>query len=279
MGGIYGVTAKGVTAVTCAVDSKRVSRVQNPTDGHLVKLSVWMDGNGAGLQDQHHRAVVYSTGGTLLAQGTDVVVLKGAAPAWVDFPFVAPVFLDGAADYDYGIHSGGTEASSRVFAVDPDGAGGKDNTDTYSDGPAAAFGAATARTYRMSLFASWVNEWSPPVGVDDFYIGRLPWWESQRVFGAGNAASAPILQADVGWHGDALDEETGAFCLVQEGSEWEQLIGERIRLTRVDGGESVFVYVHNRWAIEDNLSVSRRAFIALGFPAADNFRCKVEVME
>lgn len=238
-----------------------------------------MDGLGSGTGNQAHRAVVYDVAGNLLATSAETVVVDGQAAGWVDFRFPAPVLL-AAGDVDVGLISGGASNSSRVYVDDPDGAGGKFNADPYSDGPTTVFGAATALTARTAAFVTYVLDWQEPANVDDFYLGRLPFHESQRAFGEGGPVASPVFHVNCGWHGTDLDDETGAFAIVQEGSPLEVLIGERLRISRVDKFDAgqVYVFCHNRFPVVDEISVPRRMFLALGYPAADNFRVKVEVM-
>jgi hypothetical protein len=149
----------------------------------------------------------------------------------------------------------------------------------YPSGAPNPLAAQEAHADQRSLFASYVKAWALPPNVDDFYIARLPWEASQSVFGNGGVLALPIFHADVGWHGTDLDDEEGAFAIVQEGSVLEALIGERVRI-RTDqlSAGVVFAFVHNRYPIVDDISLTRRAFLELGFLAADNVRCVIEVM-
>lgn len=150
---------------------------------------------------------------------------------------------------------------------------------TYAGGAPATLVSTETVTNQRSLFATYVKAWTLPDDVDDFYIARLPWEAGQSVLSNGGVLKLPVFHADVGWHGTDLDDEEGAFAIVKEGSVLEALIGERIRLRtdRLSPGV-VFAFVHNRYPIVDDISLTRRGFLELGNLALDNVRCVIEVM-
>jgi hypothetical protein len=278
---IFGKTNVGATTTTVQADTKRVSRYHCLESCFVPKLSMYLDGLGGGDGTALLKAVVYDTDGNLIAVGDEVQILSGSQPGWVDLGFSTPGGVPfEVADYDMGFLAGGETNIVRSYA-DPEDVGGKFNSDTYSDGPADPFGSATASDGRLSLFATFIKTWVPTANATDLYYARLPFAESQSVFSAGGPLKTPVFRADVGWYGDAVDSEHGAFCLVNQGSEFEQLIGERIKITRADrfNGGTIYCFVHNRYGLVDDLAVTRRMFLALGYPAADNFPCTIEVMQ
>lgn len=106
--------------------------------------------------------------------------------------------------------------------------------------------------------------------------GRRAFPEAQRLF-AGVALRRLPERVDVGWHGTDIDVETGAFAVVRDGAGLDDLIGE-ILIVSV-GTRSVLVFVMGARAVPQDISLSRRGFLALGLLAKESIRCVVEVRQ
>lgn len=283
---IAGKTQVGAAWCVRTTDRKRVSRYPVPVPCRLVKLSAYMDGNGSALSgDSLHRAVVYDTAGNLLGVGSEVVVSKGQPAGWVDLPLAnipGGVVIPAAGDYDLGSLCGGVDQVSRN-ACDVVANAGRFNADTYSDGASNPFGSVTLDTSQLSVFATFITEPSY-VGLEEMEIARLPFREAQAILGATRGVPTTLRQGVCGWHGDTAsgDPETGAFAVVQPGGRFADLVGERLQVALAEGIERrhVFVYCHNavRIADDEELSLTRRAFLALGLLAEDSLKVNVTVV-
>lgn len=111
----------------------------------------------------------------------------------------------------------------------------------------------------------------------EIQAARRAWAVSQTLLGgAGREVVASRL--DVGWHAGRTDPEAGAFAVVRLGGELEDLVGEVLRVTSAETGSSCFVYVVRRADVVPELSLYRRAFLAIGNLAWETAVCTVEVL-
>lgn len=282
---VPGPAAPGYIAGEVIADQKLVMRVTWPWSKNVSKVSVYLDGQGTGIGDQVVRAIIYDAVTNALAAVSDeVVVRKGQAAGWVDFPFSA---LKGnlaltPGDYFVGLHTGLQTNTIRMSGSGPSGGGGKFNVDTYADGPAATFGAANAVTWNFALVVTAFEPYLPP-DETDIYYSRLPYYDAGAALRtAGRGVAAPRL-ADAGWHDTFIDPETGANALVRAGGVFEDLLGERIRVTTQSPVDrrGVIAYVHNL-ADEDifdwDLSLTRHLFSQLSLLAKETVPVLVEVL-
>lgn len=107
--------------------------------------------------------------------------------------------------------------------------------------------------------------------------GRRAFPEAQRLFDeAGSPGARWPGQLDTGWHSSSVHEETGAFALVRSGAGLDDLIGEVIEV-RTDY-RSVLVYVLASRDIEQQLSLTRRAFLALALLTKESISTAVRVV-
>lgn len=276
---IIGNTSVAGVPVERDTDTKRVSRFLVPLDGYIVKLTLWLDGLGSGVGDQVHKAVVYGSGGELRGEGVETTVKDGQAAWWTDFLFSTPVAVTAGEEIDFGLLSGPAANTTRVWELAADGAGGRWNANTYTAGAVDPFGASTPLAGRVCGFVTHSIGWKPPENMDDFYYARLPFAESQEIFSVGSLAISPIFNVDCGWYGQDLDDELGAFAIVQEGGKYESLLGERVQIRRRDDSTRVVhAFVHDRYPLLEPIAVTRRLFLALGYLAADSFPVSVRVM-
>ena len=142
------------TAVT--LNAKRASRFAAPALTTASQLQLYMDGNGGAAGSEVMRAVIYTDNGgqpdQLLTTSNQVSVAKGRKAGWVAFTLSKPVVLQAGTYYWVGLHSGATGKVARYAGVSVTSAL-RWNTDTYSDGATPTFGAATADSTNMSIFA------------------------------------------------------------------------------------------------------------------------------
>jgi hypothetical protein len=95
---------------------------------------------------------------------------------------------------------------------------------------------------------------------------------------AGAALSRVGTTVEVGWHSTETHPELGSsHALVRSGADLDDLIGEVLKITRGDR-EPVFVYVLGARDLPTDVSVARRAFLALGLLAVESVECIVEVV-
>lgn len=152
------------------------------------------------------------------------------------------------------------------------------NIDTYSDGASNPRGAMTPLDYDLSIFATYVNDWTPP-DQDEPQFARLPFAKAQAAL---DGAAIPLerFQVTAGWFGTRRSPERGAFVIVDSEGPLAGLVGERLRVSRADlpTPRSVVAYCHTRDNVEFDLSLSRRAYLALGELNLDSLDVLVEVI-
>ena len=276
---LVGKTAVGA-AIELAMDVKRVAIFTFPASVRVPKLTAYLDGLGSGLGDQVVRGVIYDPSDNRLAQGSEVTIRGDSPAAWVDLPFtdVGGVAIPTAGAYRLGVIAGAANNSGRIYGAATSPLGGKWNADTYADGAAAAFGAATTVTSDLSIFATYTGPWVKPDETDDYY-GRLPFELAQSVLGEG--AALVTLAGECEWHGTKTDPERGSFCMVRSDGPLAALVGERIRVTSLEAASrSVVAYVHNESAeLTEDLSLTRKLYLALSLLSTDSVNVKIEVLE
>ena len=267
---ILGNTHPGAAAVNLAADRVRVRQVTGDTPTHLSHIAAYLDGHGPNAGHALIRGVVYDATDTLLASGDEVTIDTGAPAGWVQFPFsAAGGMLLPVGNLQIGLHIGGVTNCARTFVDDPGAGGSRQSNDTYADGTALVLPAPAALTASLPIIVSLFEAWQAP-DVEDLELSRLPWDLTQRVLGATGALRNSRVVATAGWHATALDPETGAVAIVRTGGPLEDLVGERIRVTRRVGTleRSVAVFVHDELEFPDellgeDLSLSKAAFLRL----------------
>lgn len=105
---------------------------------------------------------------------------------------------------------------------------------------------------------------SPPGASNDFYIARLPFAEAQAILGAlgGRPSFAEI--GTVGFHGTAVDRDRGSFACVHLGGKFEDMLGQRVKIT-VAAAIPVVVYAFASTTapVKQDITVTRRLFQVL----------------
>ncbi|MBA2751593.1 MAG: hypothetical protein H0U41_05050 [Actinobacteria bacterium] len=89
------------------------------------------------------------------------------------------------------------------------------------------------------------------------------------------SASRLVGQADVGWHGTSVHEESGSVCLVRFGSDYADLVGEYLLFTV--GPNSLVAYCYERADVAADISLARRPFLHLAGLYRDTISARVEV--
>jgi hypothetical protein len=280
---LSGETRVGDTITAVAKDTKRVAAFTLAATTRIVKLSLACDGAGGAAPTLSAllRGVVYQ-GNVLLGMGDEVSVMSGDPVAWVDLPLLGanPAGVVGAAGaIEYGVLVGGDANVLRVAQIDPLPPGGRWNADVYAGGASDPFGTPTALTANMSIFATGSPLWAPREGVGMDMIARMGWDDAQR-FLASAVLTTPTFDVTTTWHGTVVDANRGAFAVVRRGGPLAGLVGQRIRVsTPGNQPRSCLVYV---WAavpaLEQDLSLARRAYFALDLLAKDTIDVHVEVL-
>lgn len=277
---IVGETRRLPDTGSATADSLRLTPVQFTQAARIPKVVVYADTLGA-VTTTSVRGVVYDdVSSKLLGAGDEVLLPPNMPPTWVDLPLVGAnpggVDVPAAALIDIGLHVGGSSlhiyrdlaAALSAFTV----------ADTYSDGSPAVLGTRVAAR-PMSVYVPTFPKWAEPQGELEVWYARLPWPESQQVFYQSPKLNPTVQSARVAWHGTALNQERGAFAVVQAGGKLDPLVGERVcvKVERVAGPE-VYVYVHDVADIEQDISLPRRAFQELAFLGNDEIRGTVTRM-
>jgi hypothetical protein len=123
-----------------------------------------------------------------------------------------------------------------------------------------------------------IEEFAFPGEVDDMTIARLPFYTGQRLL-SGGVVPRSGQYLNVEWHGtgDTGDPERGSFVMVREGSPAEELLlGERLKLTY--GVRWVWAYCHITADLDEDLSLTRRLFLALAPLSLPSIGCYVEIV-
>ena len=113
----------------------------------------------------------------------------------------------------------------------------------------------------------------PPERVrpgDELLASRRSWAKTQELFTSVPIERIPAL-VEVSWHGTEVYGESGAVALARTGGPYERLVGEVIRVRREK--REIFVYVVAARDVPGDLSLTRRAFAALGLLALDRVSC------
>ncbi|HMF58814.1 MAG TPA: hypothetical protein VK595_00500, partial [Vicinamibacterales bacterium] len=208
---------------------------------------------------------VFSSSGAAVIAQTGVVALEIGVDfeGWYDLTFAEPVEIE-EDSYRLGLHGGpaGTALGPALRYRDTGAQGMTGSTDAFADGtgPIAA-PAVSARAPQM--FASMTPHWAPPV-VSDLELARLAFPSAQRALAGSLPAGEAALSATLEWHGTTTDGDRGSIALVNAAGPLGDLVGERIGIRRSRARAPVFVYVKGTEDLDEDLSVSRRVFGALG---------------
>jgi hypothetical protein len=266
---LIGTRVQGAVAQALTADRVVGSSLLLPS-GLIAQFTADVDGQ-RGFTPQLTRVVVYrdATAG-LVAVSEPVVIETGQARGWVNYPFSSPLLIAAEESYFVGLQAGGGDAGQGWGAA----SGGVGYADAYADGPLASRPAGSAAG-TVALFATYFQGWVPPT-IPDEELAAYGWLSAQRAFGAGSAGAAVSGRAE--WHDTGLDEREGAFALVREGGPLEGLVGDRVKVEYA--GRSCVVYVVDSTDELDDtdLSLARRAWMALTNPSVETIEVQVRVM-
>jgi hypothetical protein len=269
--------------VQVPADTKRMSRLTFPIAEQVVKLTIYLDGLGPSALDCPIRPIMYTLDGSLVEYGCEEIIPAGQEPGWVILQFEREgkggAALPAKGDYYIGLHTSDSTCV-RVYEKDPDPPGGVQDFNFYWKGAELALGATTFLSGRMSMYAETCPLWRMPQLVDDIYIARLPFREAQAEFGKWQPKPKSARTAKLAWHGTRIDPERGSFCVSNWGSEFDDLIGQRVRITlnhQGARGARVYAFCHNAATLtKGEVSVTRRLFAALTELGHDEVHCIVE---
>lgn len=158
---------------------------------------------------------------------------------------------------------------------------GQTNSDSYGDGASSPFGGAVPIDLNLSIFATYTTAAQITPDEDDFYYARLPFERAQKVLDTGKTEPRSLRVANLGWHGNRLDQERGSFVIVNSDGPLADLVGERLRITVGRGlavARCVTAYCHTRATLDSDLSVPRRLFLALDQLGDERPEVEVEVI-
>lgn len=270
---IAGKTTPGNYSPFVVTDTGYLMPVTLPRDGVVLGISVAVDGLGPGHGDQVARGVIYSGSGTLLSSTASLTVANGQGLAWLMFTLPAPLpLLRGT--YHAGMQAGPVDDSMRLSAIGF-GATGLTYTDTYSDGPASSL-PTTAPAPDYSIWVAYTIPYEVPGNVTDDWLATLNFADAQSVLSSTGVLFNSAQTAVVGWHGTLTDPQRGSFCIVSSSGPLADLVGERVKVSK--GDRSVYAYCHTDGDILEDLSLTRRAFMALDYPATTELEATVEIM-
>jgi hypothetical protein len=277
---LLGQTATG-TPTNLPTDEMYAMPVAIPAGQlRVASVSALVDGQGPGVGAATIYPAVYDAGGSLIAVGDGVVIPDGDGTAWRTLPLTMPGVAI-AESMSIAIRASGPDNAARLygFAHDVDAV----TLSAVADAPADLSG-ATPSTREGSLFADVFEAWSAPA-VEDAALARLPWSLSQRVLRASGPIASSRRAAVCGWHGPSTDVEQGANAIVRSDGPLADLVGERLQVTYRLGTlrRTVAVYCGDEQAFPgaaaaEDLSLSRRAFMALAPLASDDITVEVQVL-
>jgi hypothetical protein len=145
---IMGRTDPGTVRTALSRNMKRASRFAFTAPGtvDVAQIRAYIDGGAATSGSQPVRAVLYRDAagapGELVTRTNELSVAARRPAGWATLTFPAPVRLTAGA-YWVGLHSGGSTVVAR-YAGGTVAGSLRFNADTYSDGSASPFGAASS---------------------------------------------------------------------------------------------------------------------------------------
>lgn len=116
---------------------------------------------------------------------------------------------------------------------------------------------------------------TPVVIEAEINAGRRAFPVTQELFAGTPFGTA--LQLQCGWHDTSVNVETGAFAVVQTGAGLDDLIGEIVEVT--NGVNLVYVFVLLAAGVPVQLSLARRAWMALSRPSIESLPCTVQAVQ
>jgi hypothetical protein len=213
--------------------------------------------------------------GSAIMAGTDITTVPAGFTGWVTMPLAITAvpgggFVAGPDVYEWPGGSGwvGVTLSGGQLGSNG-GTGGQKiaNSNNVIGGHA---------TFIPAAFLTVFDTWLPPLITDEELAAR-GWYSAQQAL-AGSIDSHRTVTTRAEWHGTTTDPNRGAFALVREGGVLEDMVGEVLRVSA--GHRSAFVYVvDSSDELDEDLSLARRAFFALGNASDESIVARVAVVQ
>jgi hypothetical protein len=150
-----GKTSVGASSDSFAADRKRVNGYALAQSGTISKLSVYL-APGGGIGQQVIRGVIYADAGgapgSLLGTSSELTFTSSQAAGWYGLPLPTPLAVP-AARYWLGVITG-SASNVASFRYDAASASRDYNSNSYSLGPSAPFGAFSSDGEQMSIYAT-----------------------------------------------------------------------------------------------------------------------------
>ena len=284
MRNVLGRNAPG-SPVPVVADTQRSARFVAVESGSVVKLSIYVDGLGAGSGGGKLRGLIFDQSGVLLVQGSEVDVADGQPAGWIDLPFDLGALPGGFAvtsgtAYEFGYIAGGGDQAIRVYETDTGAQFGREETRAYASGAANFSGSERRFTADLSIFATLVGSTLVVEGEEE-RNATLAFPEAQAILGSTATTDDPAIIATCGWYGSALDDRHGSFAIVNPNGSCSALVGERVKLRLRDSLTAHVVYayvVSYDDQVTEDIALERRTFMAIGDLADAEVGVYVEIM-
>lgn len=252
---------------------------------YLVRIAVYLDGEGPANADQVVRGVIYRDG-ALAAAGDAVTIEDGQSAGWVSLPFTPSGVRLVPGSYRFGLHAGVTDEGADYYLADTAGGLTVFSGLPFTDGPPAILPGGGSHTGTLPLmFLETISPVTIATDVDDDYLATLPFDVAQRIFGAAGVIAASVTTAAASWYGTEFDAAIGSVAIVRSDGPLAGLVGERVlvRRRRPVTDRTVAVYVHDERTFPDSdgdadLLLSARAFLALADQAMDSVTVTVGIL-
>lgn len=89
--------------------------------------------------------------------------------------------------------------------------------------------------------------------------------------------SVAAVNMATGWHDTAISDEQGAFAVVRDGADLDDLIGEVLQITYKT--RTIYVYCLGSAGVVADLSLARRAFLSLALLTEEAIGARVAVVQ
>jgi len=122
------------------------------------------------------------------------------------------------------------------------------------------------------------TELTLPFGWELERYAELPFYEAQRKLRDGQVGSTRIV-GSCGWHGRNFDARRGCYALAHPDGPFAGLVGERVQVSAPGSSKVVYVLVVDTDETLEELSLTRRSFLALGLLTTDELEVTVRVVE
>ena len=264
----FGNGTHGPDIVALASDFAYVESFDIATTVNIFEISAYVDGFGGGGSDMAVRPILFIND-DLAATGPEKVIPASQAATWMNFKLDKTVVVPDGSSSSIGLHAGPGDCG-RLYGLD-DG-GGRHWADTYSDGTDTPLPTGTTEK-SLSVFASGFEDWTIPAAPEDL-LAELPFLTAQQALDT--QAEINQRSAVCGWHGLSFDPAEGSFCIVKRDGEFTDLIGERVAVH--NGDKRVVAYVHTDGDILEDISLTRRAFMALDVASRTELNVVVGVL-